>query len=59
MVFWLKIVLIGGSILAAAGLKYAFPQIKDDNPIEEVVEELIEKQTGIDVDITPLSPEKG
>ena len=30
MVFWLKIVLIGGSILAAAGLKYAFPQIKPD-----------------------------
>ena len=29
-----------------------------DNPLEEVAEEIIEHQTGIDFDLTPLSPEK-
>lgn len=30
----------------------------DDNPIEEVAEQVIEKETGQDVDLTPSSPEK-
>lgn len=32
--------------------------LQDDWAGEEVVEQLIENQTGIDVDLTPASPEK-
>jgi len=31
--------------------------LKDDNPIEEVIEKVIESQTGIEIDLTPFSPE--
>jgi hypothetical protein len=30
----------------------------NDNPIEEIAEKVIEKETGIDIDLTPASPEK-
>lgn len=29
-----------------------------DNPIEEACEEIIKEKTGVDIDITPDSPEK-
>ena len=29
-----------------------------DNPIEETSEEIIKEQTGVDVDLTPKTPEK-
>lgn len=29
-----------------------------DNPVEEISEEIIEKQTGVKVDLTPQTPEK-
>lgn len=32
--------------------------IEEDNVIEEVVEFVIEKETGIDIDLSPDSPEK-
>ena len=32
--------------------------LKDDNPVEEVAEGLIESKTGLDVDLTPATPEK-
>lgn len=31
---------------------------QDDNFLEEVAEELIENELGLDVDLTPFSPEK-
>lgn len=31
---------------------------REDNIIEEVAEEILKKETGIDIDITPNSPEK-
>ena len=30
----------------------------DDNPIEEIAEEIIKAQSGIEIDLTPASPEK-
>lgn len=30
----------------------------DDNPVEEVAEEVIKKETGMDVDLSPATPEK-
>ena len=32
--------------------------LKQDNPLEEFVEEIIEAKTGIDVDLTPLTNEQ-
>lgn len=31
--------------------------LKDDNFVEEVVEKVIESELGVDVDLTPFSPE--
>jgi hypothetical protein len=31
--------------------------LKDDNVCEEVIELIIENETGLDFDLTPLSPE--
>lgn len=30
----------------------------DDNAVEEISEELLKQETGIDIDLTPSSPEK-
>jgi hypothetical protein len=30
----------------------------NDNPVEEIAEKIIEEQTGINIDLTPQSPEK-
>ncbi len=49
---------ISGSLLGAivAGCSYLskYPQ---DNMLEEITEDLIEKETGIDIDLSPFSPE--
>jgi hypothetical protein len=45
---------IGGVIL----VKQYWPSYKDDNQIEEIIEKVLEAQTGLDVDITPLSKEE-
>lgn len=31
---------------------------KNDNPIEEVAEDIIKEETGLDIDLSPSSPEK-
>ena len=38
--------------------KYMWPSIPDDNPVEELIEGIIEKQTGVDFDFTPYSGER-
>ncbi len=30
----------------------------DDNTVEEISEEILKEETGIDIDLTPSSPEK-
>lgn len=42
---------------AALGFKY-WVSAPDDNAVEEIAEEVIKKETGVDVDLTPNSPEK-
>lgn len=46
-------------IAAIAGIGFGAAKLtqKDDGPIEEAAEEIIESQTGIDVDLTPGSNE--
>lgn len=31
--------------------------LKDDNPVEEIIEGLIEREIGVDIDLTPTSKE--
>jgi len=53
----IKFVVITGSFLAVGAIKFFYPDYKDDNVVEELVENVIENQTGFDLDLTPLSPE--
>lgn len=52
----IKIGLIISALVAFAGAKYYF-RAPDDNAIEEYAEEIIKEQTGLDIDLTPLSRE--
>ncbi len=56
--FLAKLGLIPAAMGAVLVVKYYWPNYKDDNVVEETIEQVIESQTGIDVDITPLSKEK-
>ena len=49
-------ILAGAAILSAVATKVL--NLEDDNPIEQNVEDVIESYTGIDIDLTPSSPEK-
>jgi|LakMenEpi03Aug12_release.lakeMendotaPanAssembly.Ray.scaffolds.fasta_scaffold06999_22 hypothetical protein len=53
-----KIVLVGSLIGGVAVYKSRTPTYKDDNPVEEAIEMVLHKTTGLDVDLTPESPEK-
>lgn len=57
----LKFFLIFSSIIflsvMIACTKYLWKYYPADNLIEEIIEEVIESETGLDIDLTPLSPE--
>ena len=44
-------------LLTACEPFYRAVGIVDDNPVEEAIEAVIKVETGIDVDLTPTSPE--
>jgi len=48
-------ILAGAAILTVTANKVF--KLEDDNELEELVEEIIEKKTGMDVDLTPGSKE--
>lgn len=50
-------IFIGIAIFLMAYVTQRFG-FKQDNPVEEVAEEVIKAKTGLDVDLTPNSPEK-
>jgi len=54
----ISIVVIIVVLMLYSAFRGIFPQIKDDNPVEEFLETIIEKQTGIDFDLSPLSKEE-
>lgn len=51
------IIFIGSMLIACSTLNNMF-KIKDDHVLEELSEAIIEKETGLDIDLTPGSPEK-
>lgn len=52
----LKIAFVLSALAAFAGAKYYF-RAADDSVIEEYAEEVIKEQTGLNIDLTPLSRE--
>lgn len=55
---WISIVVTIISCAIGLGVRYIVPTLQDDNLIEEGCEEVIEYQTGFDIDLTPQSSEK-
>ena len=49
------VVIIAFAIAAGLGSRYF---LGDDNPIEEASEDIIKKEIGLDIDLSPQSPEK-
>ena len=56
MTMIIKAALVG--IAVVLGIASGFLFKKDDNVVEEYCEEIVKEETGIDVDLTPGSPEK-
>jgi hypothetical protein len=54
LIIIITVVLVAGVV--AVGSKYFFG-MKDDNLIEEMSESVIKEATGVDVDLSPSSPE--
>ena len=50
--------IIGISMAITAGVKHFWPKYPHDNVVEETAENIIKAKTGIDIDLTPESPEK-
>ncbi len=58
MNIFIKGLLVFGSLFSMMLLKMFYPSYKDDSVVEELVEEVIEYETDIDIDLTPMSCEK-
>lgn len=50
-------ILIGSALVSGCSALNREFGLPDDNPIEETVEAEIESVTGLDIDLTPASPE--
>jgi len=55
---WIAGLLVALAATVGIGSKLYFTQLKDDNIIEEICEDIIEHQTGFDIDLSPFSSEK-
>jgi hypothetical protein len=54
----IKVILYPVILLFTTVTKLIWKDYPDDNPVEEVIEFVIEKETGHKVDLTPESPEE-
>ena len=55
--YYASIILIGVLIVALSVGYLSSRWLGDDNEIEELAEDIIKMKTGMDIDITPNSPE--
>ena len=53
---WIKALIVAASAIVGIGSVVILKQ-KPDNQIEEVAEAIIKEETGVDVDLSPSSPE--
>jgi hypothetical protein len=57
---WMKVIkyaLIPISLLTAGVIYKKWPKLKQDNIVEEFVEDFLEEHTGFDIDLSPDSKE--
>lgn len=52
-----KIAILTGALLVGVATRFGILKWKNDNYIEEVAEQVIESQTGVQVDLTPATPD--
>jgi len=52
----LKGILVGAALIAGVSSTILF-KMKKDNPVEQMSEKIIKDQTGMDIDLTPDTPE--
>ena len=52
----IKAIIVAVSVIIGVGTTLFF-KMKPDNPVEEVAEVVIKNETGVDVDLTPSTPE--
>ena len=53
-VFWIVVVCIIATTIGIISIKY----LGNDNPIEEAAEQIIESETGLDIDLSPETQTK-
>lgn len=53
----IKVGMVIGALLLSVAYSYYHPNAKPDNRVEEISEQIIKQQTGIDVDLTPDTSE--
>jgi hypothetical protein len=49
-----KAIIVAAALVVGLGSAYVF-KMKQDNPIEQISEEVIKEETGVDIDLTPTS----
>lgn len=50
-------IIVGVALVFYLAMKLLGDTIPQDSPIEEALEEMVEQQVGIDIDLSPDSPE--
>jgi len=53
---WIKALIVAGSLFVGLASVYML-KMRQDNPVEEVCEEVIKDQTGLTIDLSPGSEE--
>lgn len=51
-----KFLVVGSCVGLFFGIRSKF-EMRDDSPMEQVLEQVIKQETGLDIDLTPDSPE--
>lgn len=49
---WLHAAILAGATIIGVGSTYFF-KMSPDNPVEQIAEEVIKKETGVSVDLSP------
>lgn len=57
MIKLIGLIIVGVAVIVGTASRYIFK--RSDNIVEEVAEQVIKKQTGIDVDLSPESGDPG
>jgi hypothetical protein len=54
---WKSIIVVIAAVVIGIGSRYVITSFKEDNPIEEAAEQVVYQETGLNIDLSPTSPE--